>query len=514
MLKSGLLFPDLQKELKKSMPCNSDELIHDLDLENIFMTMSQGDTFVLDVCRRVLMNIVSDRETILYRQRALDDVLQNPEDIRDLYSILVDSINEARKRVFWISTGNPEFNLHESLLTLEIYLKGIEGMRRIAEASGPKFTSTAFSRFFKMLEVEFDDKYLELVRGHLESLKFQRGINVTGKIVRRDTLHYNLVVPEDNQGGLRGKFILIGKKHYTFVLPDRDESGAQAISRMRSRSIFVTSEIMKRSAENVLRFMISLREEIAFYVGCINLEDRLKETGATFSFPFVSEAPDQGMHYTGIYDVSMCLRVGSQPVSNSLDSERSDLIIVTGANRGGKTTLLRSLGQAQLMMQAGLFVGADMFRSHTVNGLFTHFKHEEDKEMKLGKFEEEIKRFSEIVDHITCGSRLLFNESFSSTNVNEATIIAGQIIEALLQRNISIIFVTHLYGLTERFISVKQGTVFLVAERLTDGTRTFHVLPSEPIQTSYGIDIFRKVFAGFKSGTDENLKDTQGIMKF
>ena len=88
MLKSGLLFPDLQKELKKSMPWNSDELIHDLDLENIFMTMSQGDTFVLDVCRRILMNIVSDRETILYRQRALDDVLQNPEDIRDLLTII------------------------------------------------------------------------------------------------------------------------------------------------------------------------------------------------------------------------------------------------------------------------------------------------------------------------------------------------------------------------------------------------------------------------------------------
>ena len=504
MLKSGLLFPDSQKELKKSMPWNSDELIKDLDLEIILQAMSQGDTFILDVCRRALLNMVSDRETILYRQEGLNDVLKNPESIRYLYSTLVDSINEARKRVFWISTGNPEFNLHESVLTLEIYLKGIESMRRIAQSSGKKFNSTAFSRLFKMMEGEFDDKYLELVRGHLESLKFQRGINVTGKIVRKDTLQYNLVVPEDNQSGLMGKFMLFGKKHYTFVLPDRDESGAQAISQMRSRSIYRTSEIMKQSSENVLRFMSGLREELAFYVGCINLEERLKETGASFSIPFVSEAPDLGIHYTGIYDVSMCLRIGSQPVSNSLDSDCSDLIIVTGANRGGKTTLLRSLGQAQLMMQAGIFIGAEMFRTHTVNGLFTHFKHEEDKDMKLGKFDEEIKRFSEIVDHITCGSRLLFNESFSSTNVNEASMIAGQIIEALLQRNISILFVTHLYGLTERFISVKPSTVFLVAERLTDGTRTFHVLPSEPEQTSYGIDIFRKVFAGFKPGTDEN----------
>ena len=56
--------------------------------------------------------------------------------------------------------------------------------------------------------------------------------------------------------------------------------------------------------------------------------------------------------------------------------------MITGANQGGKSTFLRSLGQAQLMMQAGMFVAARVVRRQRLRGVFTHFKREEDATME------------------------------------------------------------------------------------------------------------------------------------
>ena len=53
---------------------------------------------------------------------------------------------------------------------------------------------------------------------------------------------------------------------------------------------------------------------------------------------------------------------------NDIDADGKSLIVVTGANEGGKSTFLRSVGTAQLMMQAGMFVTAAILRRPTRPG--------------------------------------------------------------------------------------------------------------------------------------------------
>ena len=69
-----------------------------------------------------------------------------------------------------------------------------------------------------------------------------------------------------------------------------------------------------------------------------------------------------------------------------------------------------------------------------------------------------------------------------------------QIINALLDRGIKIVFVTHFNELAEAYIGDVHRPTFLRAERLEDGTRTFRVIRADPIPTSFGYDIFQKVF--------------------
>jgi DNA mismatch repair ATPase MutS len=182
-------------------------------------------------------------------------------------------------------------------------------------------------------------------------------------------------------------------------------------------------------------------------------------------------------------------------VGNDVDADGKQLIMITGANQGGKSTFLRSVGLAQLMMQAGMFVAAHSFTASVSTGVFTHFKREEDATMEKGKLDEELDRMDTIAGQIRPGCLLLCNESFASTNEREGSEIARQIIRALTEAGIRIIFVTHMYDLAGRYYATHDpAALFLRAERRPDGHRTFRVPPGEPMPTSYGQDLYQQVF--------------------
>ena len=192
-----------------------------------------------------------------------------------------------------------------------------------------------------------------------------------------------------------------------------------------------------------------------------------------------------------------------------MDADGKSLVMITGANQGGKSTLLRSLGLAHLMMQSGMFVGAQSFRASVCAGVFTHYKREEDATMRSGKLDEELARMSEIAGQITPGSILLCNESFASTNEREGSEIARQVVRAMLDRQIKVFFVTHMYDLAHGFHAQGLDTaLFLRAERQQpDGRRTFKLVEREPLPTSYGEDSYRRIF-GAGEATATALADT------
>ncbi len=58
-----------------------------------------------------------------------------------------------------------------------------------------------------------------------------------------------------------------------------------------------------------------------------------------------------------------------------------------------------------------------------------------------------------------------------------------------------VFYVTHMYELAQRFYeNDRADALFLRAERLPDGTRTFRLREGEPLETSYGVDVYRKIF--------------------
>jgi len=157
------------------------------------------------------------------------------------------------------------------------------------------------------------------------------------------------------------------------------------------------------------------------------------------------------------------------------------MMMITGANQGGKSTFLPSMGIAQLMMQVGLFVSGKQFRAGLVEGLLTHFKREEDTSMRGGKFDEQLSRISGLVDMPTPHAMALFNGSFASTRECKGSEIARQIVCAHLDSGIKVWLVTHLFVLACRLMDTRlDDALFLRAKRKEERARTFRLMEGHP----------------------------------
>ena len=172
-----------------------------------------------------------------------------------------------------------------------------------------------------------------------------------------------------------------------------------------------------------------------------------------------------------------------------------EVVTIIGASGSGKSTFLRCLNLLETPDAGHIWFHGQDLTAERCNGLFTHYKREEDASLTSGKLDEELARLSDIADWIHPGGLLLSNESFASTNEREGSELARQAVEALRERGIKVVAVTHLFDFAHRLAARQRpDTLFLRAERQDDGSRTFKLVPGEPLSTSFGQDLYQQVF--------------------
>ena len=502
-MKAFLMYKDRGFDPGEDLPPNAAALTQDLELDTLFGAMAVGDKFLLEVAKKAVLTSLDEPEAILYRQHILADCLERPAIVEEMYAIAVEAI-EREKKVWGVLLGRyPEGTLHRSVEVIKQFVDLLKRLRNIADEHGAKFRSEGLTMFFRMLTKELDDEYLGSVEDHLRRLAFRDGVLMSAELDNgnKGTL-YVLRKPRNTKQTWMEQLqtwmeqtLLKDRSDYVYQIADRDESGFRALSELRGQGISLVASALGQSADHILSFFRMLRSELGFYVGCLNLRDRLAKKGEPICFPEPLAAGKAILSGRGLYDLCLSLSVKERVVGNDVSADDKLLVMITGANRGGKSTFLRGIGLAQLMMQCGMFVPAESFRANVCDGIFTHYKREEDTSMRSGKLDEELSRMSSIVDNMTPNSIVLLNESFASTNEREGSEIARQIVRAMLETGIKVIYVTHLFDLAQGFYLAKMdAALFLRAERLTDGRRTFRLVEGEPLPTSYGEDLYRRIF--------------------
>jgi DNA mismatch repair ATPase MutS len=489
----GISHPEPPGELPWSAPA----LMQDLELNVLFNAMALGDRYLFEVVKKaVLCGVNNDPDTIRYRQAILKDCLKNPSIVRDIYNLAVETIESEKKNYWGLLTNYPSGILGRSLDVLPMFVSMLKKLKAIADEHTDQFESEGFRRLFAMLKRELSDEFFAEVQNHVRNLKFRGGALVSAQLgVGNKGIHYVPRQPAEKKLSWREWLFARRAPAYTLTIADRDENGARALRELQDRGINLMANTLAQSNDHILSFFTLLRVELAFYMGCLNLHGELVQLGEPICFPLPVVGGERKLAFLGLYDVSLALTKKEAVVGNDLTADDKTLMIITGANQGGKSTFLRSIGLGQLMMQCGLFAPARAFCANVCDGLYTHYKREEDATMSSGKLDEELRRMSAIVDRITPNATVLLNESFAATNEREGAEIARQIVSALTGKRIKVLFVTHLYELAHGLHEKKvKNAIFLRAERQPDGSRTFKISEGEPLQTSYGEDLYCQIF--------------------
>lgn len=498
-----LMYRNCDFQRGMGLPPNIAELTTDLELDNLFDAMSSGDSFLRDVAKDVLFASLHDPEEVRYRQQIVADCLASPNIAREIYGIAIEAIESERKVWSLMWERDASSALHRSTDVLRLCVGPLRRLGQIAQNADSRFQSDGFKRLFAMISAELGDDYMRSVEEHIERLEFNDGVLMSAGVgsdckgdnyVLRKTAVVKRNWLEQVQVWVSG---LAGRTEPAFVyeVDERDEAAFRILGDLRAQGIVHVALALTQSTDHILSFFRTLRLELAFYIGCVNLHERLARRGEPACFPKPMPLGKPEFRCRGLYDVCLSLSLSERTVGNDVNADAKPLVLITGANRGGKSTFLRSVGLAYLMMQSGMFVPAEAFSASLCSSVFTHFKREEDATMKSGKLDEELSRMSAIVEAVTPGSLVLMNESFASTNEREGSEIATQIVYALLKMKMRVFYVTHLFALAEGFHRARtHSALFLRAERLPDSRRTFRLLEGEPLPTSFGQDLYQRIF--------------------
>jgi hypothetical protein len=499
-MKPHLLFPDRDFDRQGELPDGTADLVDDLGLEDLWRAMSRGDRYLLDVARRVTLEGLQTVGEIEYRQEVARDFLASPEGLEALYQVAVEAV-EAERRIWGLSARQPAGALHHGVEVLSVLMPAARRLRDLSRHVGGNWSSKGLTQFAACLEEDLSDDYLELTSSLLANLRLESGALFSASLgVGGGGTGYLLRQPSVRRMPLGERLGVRERTRHAFSVDPRDEAGLRALASLVDRGLAGIANSVAQAADHVLAFFGSLRFELGFYMCCLHLHRALALRQLAVCWPVAYPVDDLRLNARGLYDLGLALRDETGPVGNDLQADGCALLVITGANSGGKSTFLRSLALAQLLAQAGMFVGASEFASSLASSLHTHFVRPEDDSMDRGRLADELDRMSKVVDRAGAGGLVLMNESFSSTNELEGSEIARQVITALVEGGMRVAIVTHFFELASALLSTPpRPAVFLRAERLQDGRRTYRILPGEPLATAFGSDLLDR--AAFRDRT-------------
>lgn len=482
-----LLDPDGTVDLSAGSSRAESDLVRDLRVDSVVGAMGGGDPHIEQVSLAAMLRGASGAAALAHRHAVLRDSLDHPTAIREMYDRATSSVADS-KRVW---RGNrPATLLVSSIDEMEELLSALRWFAELARRHATTFASDGLRDLLARLRGALDDEFFGTATELLQALRLPRGTMIGATLGRgAKGSSYSLLRDEAGRRSWTSRLLQKAYDPHGFEVDDDDAASSKALARLVARGLDDPAHHLTSAVEDVIDLLDELRSELAFYVGCTNLYDRLRAAGVPTCIPRVVGTP-RTFKASDLHDVSLCLLQGGA-VGNDVAIEEQGLVMITGANQGGKSTFLRSVGLSQLMMRAGMFVAARDLEASSPTRVLTHFTREEDATMTRGKLDEELARMSSLVDELGPGAALLLNESFAATNEAEGSEIARQVVRALVSSGVHVFYVTHLYDLASSLAGDGSlPSVFLRADR----DRSFRVSPGPPAPTSHGRDIYEEVF--------------------
>ncbi len=435
---------------KNSKALVSEQTVQDLVLDQTISCVHRGaeaDAVVL----RVLRAPCTDHSIIKNRQAVLQDFIANSGAIEQCLAMCNRITNEAEER------RSPRYRMTSNshgtdrsgyilavqddgewmLDVLQQYARMARFLESLTLTSAPLCELRDW-----LLSVVADDEYKQLCQD-MAALSVMSTRNTSYAIKAELT---------EDMRQITYRLLSIGDRiqlHKTLDEPERVMRIDRA-EQLYGEQVVITAlrslhEYLIQAAHLLTTMFSELHEELLFYDFGVRYHQMLCDKGVPITWPTTTTENDT--QYCGLHDLYLTLHHVKPPTAN--DYCGASLVVITGANNSGKTVFMRAVGAAQLFAQAGLPLPAKeaiVCMKRCVRTVYAA------DEKDTGRFEEECRLLSDIVDAVTAEDLVLLNEPFQSTAYKEGGELLKDVLEVFGTANISSILVTHLLDLKEQLL--------------------------------------------------------------
>jgi len=559
----SLIWPSDIKTQSHYLPYNYN-MVEDMALEELAKAINFNNRSKFDASLLMSM-FTDDAEIINYRLEIIEDFINNPELSNGLEALLPMLIELSDITLTKGMEDSQLLRAVKRLGELDLYVKCVQQFHTILSNTKKKIKSKGLLKLQEKLKEIMDTtifrsltERLPKLRANFEGLSSVTvGINLDAQLrpVEATLLSINKQTFKGepflekifSKRKHKDEFIGIAELHSiedTNVHWDANNTGATALKLFSHKNSYLKGKDpissmaltqtlfndLKPILENIVKpisseiahftkinsgFLAKLEPELRFYIGSAKFIGRIQALGLQMCRPEIVSKEQRVFNVEGIYNINLALNMHyKQPsvfltsmiVTNEVNFDNTGRIfILTGPNRGGKTTYTQAIGLTQIMAQIGLYVPASKAKISPVDMIYTHFPTEEKPDSNLGRLGEESKRLEEIFKKATRYSLVLLNESLSSTSAGESLYIAKDIVCALKLLGVRAVFATHLHDLAldldffnknklgdSRVISLVSG-VYNVEDTIKNDNeiaiRTYKIIPGPPLGNSYARDI-------------------------
>ena len=491
---------------------------HDLKITNILNVTPIIASGKMQKCDLVDF-LTTDTETISHRLDIFEDLQNNAE----LFQLLKDTALPAISNITTMSANLEEseksfIDQFVSVKQLNSYVEFIQKMhdslaKLTLDSAGMQNFASKIASIYKSDEFNNLQPNLQKINARLE--KHIRSVTVGVNIDDLCNITNMGIVSINEQqykpGSLMGK--LLGQNagdSFTLLTPiERTFKNSNAVLKSEKHEIMrsfrvAMGSLLKESVRSIPReitayvktqtqFLLGLASEISFLVAGHELIAKLKRLQMPVCKPVVSQT--NHTHIKNLYHpILLDTTAGDELIKNSVSFDDSGMIyILTGANSGGKSVFLHSIGIVQIMFQLGLYVPASEAAMRPVDNLCLHLPTEAAIQNFAGRLEQECMAFNEMLKIATSGSLVLIDEAFSSTSAYDGSVLSEELLKHFAKIGCRGIFSTHIHGLPVERINqnaaVKVDTLVAVS---TEGKRMYAIARQKPDGQSHAIDIAKK----------------------
>jgi len=248
---------------------------------------------------------------------------------------------------------------------------------------------------------------------------------------------------------------------------------------------------------DVLRRVIGDLQEIASGIAVLDVSAALAEVAQTHDYvrPHLNTS-DAVIIRDGRHPVVEQGSLGVfVPNDTELDSSRTQVMIITGANMAGKSTYMRAVALICIMAQAGSFVPARHASIGIIDRIFTRVGAFDDLASGQSTFFVEMLELANILNNVTAKSLVILDEIGRGTSTSDGCSIAKAVLEYLHGRSGTgpkTLFATHFHELIEVEGVLKRAKNYHFAVKETKKEVVFlrKLIPGAT-DKSYGIHVAR-----------------------